>query len=116
MKTIKALPWLVMALIVPAGADARGICWLDKVTKVPDGLEVHFMSNSHVTIYQKGNVLEAPVVLTKGQSILVMGAVPEDSCSIEFAEKDGLVGVMAHAASNTGPAGHVVTEIFYPAE
>jgi len=113
---MKALPLLMMTLIVSAGANARGICWLDKVTKVHDGIEVHFMKNSSVTVYQKGNVLGAPVILTKGQSILVMGAMPEDSCSIEFVEKGGLAGVMAHSANNTNPTGHVVTEIFYPAE
>lgn len=104
---------------------------------MPDGLEVHFVKNSKVTIYKKGEAvlaeedsavrqlakglhvtprMEAPVVLTKGQSILVMSGSPEDSCSINFAEKDGQIGVTAHATNNTGSAGHVVTEMFYPEE
>lgn len=134
---MKGLPFLAIALIAPTWTNAEGICWLDKVTKVPDGLEVHFMKNSRVTIYKKGEAvlaeedgatrqlvkglhvtlgLEVPVVLAKGQSILVMSGSPEDSCSIKFAEKDGQIGVTAHATNTTGPAGQVVAEMFYLAE
>jgi hypothetical protein len=131
-----ALLSVVCALVAFASmrANAGGICWIDKVTKSSQGIEVHFMSRANLSISMSGKPglevtngvvrqmkdngepgPETPLLLTGGQSVSVNAGLPEDTCTIIYAIENGIPGVTAHSANNASPYAHTQTSSFYPA-
>jgi hypothetical protein len=131
--TFRAVSMIVLWFMSTA-ASATNICWIDHVSRTPNGMMLVFSTNASLFVnvtHQSGQKAhfdvtdgvvqngqkdgDNNVVLNSGDTVFLMQG-PEDSCNLVGIVQDGKLGVLVHASNNMSPYGRSTASEFIPAE
>jgi hypothetical protein len=126
---------VVTFLVVYPALAGPNICWVDHVLAEGAAVRVLFSRGANIQGATKSQgrfavgsdgitwlssvnarTTERGLLLKVNESAILLGAIPEDTCTIKFAVIDGHTGVSAHSSFSVPPRPPNEKTVFIPSE